>query len=371
MIRNTSQTRSKACLEKGEIACTSCGRPMPGGRGKVCEECYWTANFLKRVRINQAAFTNPQMSVSFGDYGEWLIRTVGPHRAALLIHRHLPFFLEVERTWRDFTTYEDLVHHFGGEGLRRVRLPMRWLMEARGIRPESETREAESERRRIESIMSTVRQGTAAGKVLAAYRSELTKRIDSGDIAVKSVRLALRAAASLLLATDTSGERLPEQKDVERYLAESPGQRAALIGFLTFLRRSHGVDLVAIVDRTRQRSMRRRKLEREIIRLVKCRDESEEWLLRWIIVGLEYFHGRKFGKHAIRLDMVRKEAKGLIVTMEGAYGDYWIPTGEWNPGSLDLIGGDAMTDEPSIQPQDCEEQTIGEISQIVCASTCG
>jgi hypothetical protein len=196
--------------------------------------------------------------------------------------------------------------------------------------------------------MSTVRQGSAAGKVLAAYRSELTIRIDSGDIAIKSARLALRAAASLLLATDPSGDRLPEQKDVERYLAESPGQRAALIGFLTFLRRTHGLDLAATVDRPRQRSLRRRKLERDIIRLVKCRNESDEWLLRWIIVGLEYFHGRKFGKHAVRLDMVRKEAEGLIVTMEGAQGDYWIPTGEWNPGSRGLIGVYAITDEPTV-----------------------
>jgi len=69
--------------------------------------------------------------------------------------------------------------------------------------------------------------------------------------------------------------------------------------------------------------------------------------------------------------MVRKEAKGLIVTMEGAYGDYWIPNGEWNPESRGSIEGNVMTDEPSIQPQDCEEQTIGEISQIVCASTGG
>jgi hypothetical protein len=209
---------------------------------------------------------------------------------------------------------------------------MRWLLEARGIRPDPETREKESERRRIESIMSSVRHGSAAGKVLAAYRSELTKRIDNGDIAVKSARLALRSAVSLLLATDPSGDRLPEQKDVERFLAESPGQRAALIGFLTFLRRNHGLDLAAIVDRGRQRSLRKRKLEREIMRLARCRDESKEWLLGWIVVCLEYFHGRKIGKSTIRLDMVRKETEGLVVTLDGAGRDYWIPTGEWNPG---------------------------------------
>jgi hypothetical protein len=288
------------------------------------------------------------MSTSFGEYGEWLIRAVGPQAAALRIHRHFPFFLEVDRLWGDFTSYDDLVRHFGAEGLRRVRLPMRWLLEARSIRPDPEAREAESERRRIESIMSSVRQGSAAEKVLLTYRSELTKRIDSGDIAVKSARFALRAAASLLLATDPSGGRLPEQKDVNRYLAESPGQQAALIGFLTFLRRTHGLNLAATVDRTRQRSLRRRKLEREIIRLAKCRDDSKEWLLRWIVVGLEYFHGRKIGKKAIQLDMVRKEAEGLLVTTEGAESNYWIPTGKWNPKSYGLIGGEAMTDEPTV-----------------------
>jgi len=94
--------------------------------------------------------------------------------------------------------------------------------------------------------------------------------------------------------------------------------------------------------------LRRRKLEREIIQLTKCRDDSKEWLLRWIVVGLEYFHGRKIGKKAIQLDMVRKEAEGFLVTTEGAESDYWIPTGKWDPKSYGLIGGDAMTDEPTV-----------------------
>jgi hypothetical protein len=94
--------------------------------------------------------------------------------------------------------------------------------------------------------------------------------------------------------------------------------------------------------------LRRRKLEREIIRLAKCRDDSKEWLLRWIVVGLEYFHGRKIGKKAIRLDMVRKEAEGLVVALEGTKSNYWIPTGKWNPKSYGLIGGEAMTDEPTV-----------------------
>jgi hypothetical protein len=32
--------------------------------------------------------------------------------------------------------------------------------------------------------------------------------------------------------------------------------------------------------------------------------------------------------------MVRKEAEGLVVTLEGAGRNYWIPTGKWNPESL-------------------------------------
>ncbi len=47
----------KACNEQGEIACPSCGNPMPAGRGDACEPCYWTRTCRKRITIGQAGIT--------------------------------------------------------------------------------------------------------------------------------------------------------------------------------------------------------------------------------------------------------------------------------------------------------------------------
>ncbi|WP_311945334.1 hypothetical protein [Halomonas piscis] len=61
--------------------------------------------------------------------------TVGPQKAALKINHYLTFFLDLETTWQQVPNYPQLLHHFGAEGLRRVRLPMRWLHEAKGVEP--------------------------------------------------------------------------------------------------------------------------------------------------------------------------------------------------------------------------------------------
>jgi len=127
VMTSSGDALCKACYEQGEIACPSCGHPMPAGRGDVCEPCYWTRTCRKRISIGQAGITTNVLSKAFGEFGEWLIRATGPHKAALKINHFFSFFLEIDQAWSRIPSYSELLHHFGAEGLRRVRLPMRWL----------------------------------------------------------------------------------------------------------------------------------------------------------------------------------------------------------------------------------------------------
>ncbi|MDH5298127.1 MAG: hypothetical protein OEV91_03840, partial [Desulfobulbaceae bacterium] len=167
----------KACLVKGEVVCGECGATMPAGRGKLCEDCYWQNTFSKRLKIDQAAFSSTAMADAFSEFGAWLLGEVGGKKAALSIHRYLEFFLENEKCWRRIPGYAELLSRFGAEGLRRVRLPMRWLSEAYGVVPDAGAREGDSDLRRIKKILASFQRGTPAAQELAGYHARLMERV--------------------------------------------------------------------------------------------------------------------------------------------------------------------------------------------------
>lgn len=322
----------KRCLEMGEVLCTSCGMPMPAGRGKVCEPCYWAGTCRKRIRIDQCIFTSIEMSKEFGHFGEWLIGRVGSQKAALTIHRYLSFFDEIQRQWPGIPGYADLLEHFGAERLRRVRLPMRWLLETKDIVPDPEIRERDSEHRRIKSILSSIPHNSPGGRALNAYGKVLLARISSGEISPRSVRLALKPASMLLGNSNPTGKILPSQSDMDKYLLGSPGQKASLTGFVRFLNVEYGLDLIVRVDEKAALEFRRKKLEKEIIRMASHPEEGDVHVSRWIKLGLEYFHGVKFSNRSLLAATIVNDGKGYAVSLSRTV--YWIPL----PASQSVVG---------------------------------
>lgn len=311
------------CDKQGEITCPSCGNAMPAGRGNICETCYWEQTCRKRINICQAAFTVSGMSGLFEEFGEWLMSTVGPQKAALKINHYLMFFLDLETTWQQVPSYPQLLHHFGAEGLRRVRLPMRWLHEAKGVEPDAQARRLHSDKRRIRECLSFLPPTSQAEKALYSYWRQLESRIMNGKTSYSSARLALRAAASLLLKADPAGQRLPAQDDLDHYLEAAPGQAATLTGFTNFLNRQHDTSLKPVANAARSIKQRKEKLARSIMKMAKCPEKDEAWQWEWIVLGLEYFHDRKISRKAIQQQKIETKGDGIWVTLKDK--QYWLP----------------------------------------------
>ncbi|WP_206478105.1 hypothetical protein [Halomonas sp. KRD171] len=296
---------------------------MPAGRGDACEPCYWTRTCRKRIIIGQAGITTKALREAFGEFGEWLIRTTGPHKAALKINHFFSFFLEIDQAWSRIPSYSELLHHFGAEGLRRVRLPMRWLHEEQGVEPDHQAKRIDSEKRRIQACLSSMPSASLSDQVLQAYWLQLETRIEAGTTSHTSARLALSAAAALLLNTDREGQRLPNQGDVDSYLSAVPGQAASVTGFTNFLNRQHATTLTPRVDEKRARKRRKEMLARTMMQMAKCAEQGDEWRERWIVTAMEYFHDKKVTKKALRWQAIESSGDGVRVTM----GDesYWLP----------------------------------------------
>ena len=242
---------------------------MPAGRGSQCQRCYLETLANKRTQINCAAFSSETMTRHFEAFGRWLSATRGAAKGGQTIHRFLPFFLKIERTWGGIPKYGELLEHFGARRLRAVLLAVRW-MEASGlVEPDADAREANSDRRRIEARLAQFPEGTVPRATLESYYAVLEERVDAGQSSIRSIRLALTAAAGLVETSLGLGRTVPNQRALAVYLTRAPGQRAAVSGFVTHLRERNGT-AVALPQRDRRAARRRqrRKLREELLGLM-------------------------------------------------------------------------------------------------------
>lgn len=315
----------RACLERGEIPCPKCRQSMPAGYGSQCRSCYWTGLLEKRIQMDCAAFSAPAMAMRFEAFGNWLLAQVGEHKAALTVHRYLPFFMEIERQWQDVPEYAALLVHFGAAKLRRVLLPMRW-MEAAGLAmPDVAAKTNDSDRRRIVATLDKFALGSKERSLLDDYREALMENMKAGRMTLRSIRLALSPAAALLRLASVMEHMPLDQGVLDAYLAKTPGQRAAVSGFVRYLREARGAEIaLPVADPGRVKQQRRKKLEADLVALMKEDGAGDEFKRRWISVTLAYFHGlsKKVGRMLQPEDVVQAD-EGVVVTLNKA--SYWLP----------------------------------------------
>ena len=298
---------------------------MPAGCGNQCWDCYRGELADKRTKIDCAAFSSHIMAEQFEAFGKWLKATRGPEKAARKIHRFLPFFLNIEREWGAIPEYTELVSHFGAKRLRAVLLAVRWMEEAGIVKSDPDERRANSDRRRIGAAIERFPERSVPRAILESYCAVLDKRIEAGRSNVRSVRLATTPAAGLLEETMRLGRKKPDQRALDAYLRQAPGQRAALAGFVAHLRKVHGATLVLPKrnPRAAQRK-RRRKLKKDLLELMCGDDSGPQTAQRWIVLALAYFHDvpRKVAA-GVRLEDTVPDRNGLKVRIGEQ--QFWIP----------------------------------------------
>lgn len=314
------------CREKGEVPCTKCGQPMPAGRGKECETCYWRRLLERRVAIDRTALSAPKMAEWFQEFGEWLCNRVGENKAAITLHRYLTFFQEIEKQWKTIPKYEALLAYFGAARLRRVLLPMRWLEESGLVALDAQAREEDSDRRRIAATLDKVGKSGSERTILDGYYKVLMADMNNGKTTIRSLRLALTPAANLLLKGRQMGRVPPDQGVLDVYLAMTPGQRAAVSGFVSHLRDTHEVEVtLPKSDPEKVHRNRRKRLEAEMLALLREGGDSESLRRGWLSVALAYFHGLPTSVGlSVKDEQVTVHDDGGM-TIVWCDRDYWIP----------------------------------------------
>lgn len=311
------------CSTVGTISCWCCGADMPAGVGKECNECYWQRTFRKRVAMDVEALRSAEVKDDFLRFGDWLPSHTDYKKAARSINRYLLFFREVEKHCSWPPAYSDLLTHFGAESLRRTRLPVTWLIENRGVAVDGRARALDSEQRRIEVCLASG-VGGQQREALSGYYSLLMSRVSTEQTSLRSVRLALSTATSLLIEVHRHTDELPDADEISRFLRHAPGRMASLTGFIHYLNLRFEAEIDIQILRGKAKSFGRRNLEHELFTLFKRTRAGEDVTERWILVGLKYFYS--LTRRSMRGITVRPLADGNGFEVSFERQNYWIPS---------------------------------------------
>lgn len=312
----------RRCAYVGEVCCRTCGDMMPAGYGHECKDCYYRRTFHKRLQINTAALSSNIYRLAYALYGEWLLKKAGGKRAALMINRHLKCFMEMNSRWLDLPTYPQLMESFGAQWIRRAQLPVQWMIEAQGLHVDQKIRIEHTELRRIDSIISSMASG-AARALLIDYRKHLESKPNKRRNSLRSVRMALRSAANLLLKSAAVGQALPSSSSLRSLLAETPGIAASLTSFVSYLNVSYSLGLVFPQDNRDAIKLRRARFELMVKALMREAAQGTNVLDRWPAAALGYFHGVTRFRKADLTITPDTEQTGMFVSLQGE--KYWIP----------------------------------------------
>lgn len=327
------QLRCKLCSEKGEVECVTCNRLMSAGRGSECEDCAWEKSFKRRVRIHVETFENAITRERFSEFCQWLRVQMGAHKAALKLKKYLSFFSYLDAHDAGLPSYLSLLDHFSAEGLRRMQTPMLWLKTRFGVDANETLREEHSEKRRIDDLLGSVPSGVGAYTLLG-YRAYLLTKQGDGRTTTRSVRLSLRAAKSVLAGTSSAFDTLPTQKTVTTYLTQTPGQRAAAQGFISYLNRTYALNLNTEVSERAIARAKNHKLEAALQSMYSIGGEGEAFERTWIKITLMLLHGvPSVNKKSFSYSPLSEQGvAGFNVLLNAK--TYWIPGTTTRPSFL-------------------------------------
>lgn len=309
----------KLCADFGEVACKVCEQSMPAGLGSECQDCYWKRTFHKRLDMNTEGFSSHVYRQEFRNYGVWLNEQVRAKEAALLINKHMLFFVEMAERWPSVPTYEQLLHAFGADWLRRAKYPVRWMIERHGMAVDEPLKKQSVESHRIDTILASVRPGLSQ-TILSNYHELLVARTAEKGTSLVSIRTSLRSAANLL-AQSSGPNALPSTKALRELLVKTPGLAASVTGFVTYLNTTYSLS-ITFPKHGEVQKLRQLKMEQTILALAKEARSGTDVMSRWIPTALSFFHG-----------VSRLKQSGLTVQADGhglrvnvGESEYWIPS---------------------------------------------
>lgn len=147
-------------------------------------------------------------------------------------------------------------------------------------------------------------------------------------MSLKSIRLALTPTVALLKDVQLSQGQNLSQVDLDRYLSRVPGQRAAISGFIGFLRKRDKLEFAwpPKIENAKAQERLKRGQELQLVMLLTTGGSGVVYAKKLIGTALAYFHGVKKNMikkaNRIRVD-VSTDRSGVTVFIDELA--CWLP----------------------------------------------
>jgi len=311
----SKKPQCRICIEETRF-CRKCTLEIPAGSGHYCIECSYSRTLNRRIK-NGVITLSPYFSGLFKDFGEWLKVRRGAVFSATHIKKYLPYFRNLDELAARLNrqpNYKEIVGSFTVAMTRKYLLVTVFLDEVGVVVVDQSIKNEYSNLDMIERYMDKFDKNSPYYTMLEAYYSELLGRLESSKTTVRSLRLAMTPAVKLLLACEHFGIEKPTNDILEGVMWVSPGQRSAITGFVNFLNRKYGLNLVLssrselVIEKPKETKM---QLKGRLIRMLRRPVKSENYSHDLLVLGLAYFHQLAVPDNArVECEMVKRDVSG-------------------------------------------------------------
>jgi hypothetical protein len=283
----------KECATKPDKSCTDCGAIVPAGCiGNKCKACCGLITLNRRIKLNKVGL---QKSVAelYQEYGVWLTAKTGSQVASRKIIADYKIFTFLDGwvvSTGELPNYQSYIESLTVSVTRKHLLATTFLQE-KGVITVCNTLKAETgDLDTIDRIVSSLSDQSPLYPYLNGYYSLLLQRNHNGKANARACRLALTPAVKMLLLGEFQSKILPDNTLLRQYLWLHYGQRAAITGFVNYLKKTCHIDIQMpaaedfLFKRPRQSKYR---IQQKLIEIIRSKDFGRDDLLE---VCLNYFH---------------------------------------------------------------------------------
>ncbi|MGJ0495030.1 hypothetical protein [Aliarcobacter cryaerophilus] len=238
----------KICYEQGFKECKTCNSLIPAGYGNICRNCNNLKTLNNKVNKLSKALSN-YFKDSFISFSKWLLQKRDSNFASLKIQHYFKYFFmldELALNLKRVPTYDEIISNFTVATTREYLLVTSFLDEQNIININFEAKEKQANLDMINKYLDNFQKGSKNKTIIEDYYKFLLEKLEQNKTTIRSIRLALTPAIKFLEYCENFKNNKPSTFLLEGYLWLYSGQKAAITGFINFLRNEKKIDVSLI-----------------------------------------------------------------------------------------------------------------------------
>lgn len=301
LVRNSY---CKPCATKPNKNCKICDISMPAGNhSNTCYDCH-ALHKIKRILKQQENDLSREAHKLYQDYSNWLLdRREAPFTSRQIVRDYEIFvFLNSWHSQKhSWPTYEEYVKALTVKKSRKHLLATTFLNKQKilsiNVKIKSEVGDLDT----VTRLHNKIPPGTSLRRYIDGYYKEMLSRYNQGKTSARSFRLAMTPAVAMLELGIQQGTTIPDNKLIKQYIWLHYGQRAAITGFINFLKNENLLDLEIPNQNyfkfTRTQESKER-IKQQLISMLRSENFED---CQYIKLAVEYFHGIQFPNELIQI----------------------------------------------------------------------